>query len=105
LLNIIDNAAVGVQDFVQKRFYLNPCYPNPATRTTTLSFYINSDAAVQLKICDMNGQVVKNVISGRQLSQGEHSVVVDLSDLSPGAYIYTIEAGVLKDGRPLQIVR
>ncbi|MCU0430819.1 MAG: DUF1501 domain-containing protein [Cytophagaceae bacterium] len=104
-LDLIDNNAVGVRDFIQKRFHLNPCYPNPAFQQTTFSFYINADVDVHLYLSDIQGKPIKSFISGRRLNPGEHSINVDLRDIPAGTYIYTIKAGLLNDAKQLQIIK
>jgi uncharacterized protein (DUF1501 family) len=104
-LDLIDNNAVGVRDFIQKRFHLNSCYPNPAVTTTTISFYINTETDVHMQISDLQGRPVKVLIEGKRLFPGEHSLVVDVKDLQAGMYIYSIKAGLLNDARQLQIVK
>lgn len=104
-LPLIDNNAVGVRDFIQKRFYLNTCYPNPAVTSTTLSFYINSETDVYLQITDVQGKPVKVLIDGKRLQAGEHKLVADLRDLKPGMYLYTVKAGLLNDSKQLQVMK
>jgi uncharacterized protein (DUF1501 family) len=103
-LNLVDSLMTSTNDFVRKRFQLHNCYPNPASSYTTFSFFINSEADVALKICDIQGREVMDVLN-KPMRAGEHRVSADLQSLKPGYYVYTIKAGALTDARQFEIVR
>ena len=72
--------------------------------STTISFYINAETEVELKISDLQGKELKTVLK-QSMYSGEHKVLIDLSDFPQGYYIYTIKAGPLLDSKQFQIVR
>lgn len=84
--------ATSKESFIDKRFRLESCRPNPARKATVIGYYINRPAFVSLSIFDNNGKIVKEVVNEEQ-SLGGHEVFVDVSDLRPGNYIYRIKAG------------
>jgi uncharacterized protein (DUF1501 family) len=92
----------STQSFIDRRFHLKDCYPNPAKTQTTIGFYINRPEEVKLKLIDQNGREVKKVLHENR-GVGEHSVTVNLQDLKPGVYFYQIRAGILKDAKRLVI--
>lgn len=92
------------QAFVENRFRLNSCYPNPVSTTTTFSFYINNPAQVKLSLYDTSGKLVRELINEPRIA-GEHTLHADFSDLVPGSYIYRIEAGALKTAKQMLVVR
>lgn len=95
---------VGVDDaFVNARFNLGDCYPNPAKGATTFKYYINAAANVTLKIYNANGAVMKEVVNTYQ-EAGEYIYPVDLRGFQPGAYIYKIEAGQLRSAKKLIVL-
>ena len=78
-------------------FVLYQNYPNPFNPITTLSYDLPEDAMVSIKIYDMMGRVVKNLVSSSQ-GAGYRSVIWNATDdqgqsVSAGVYIYTIQAG------------
>jgi hypothetical protein len=73
-------------------FALEQNYPNPFNPTTSISFSIPEKSNVVLKVYDVLGREVANVLNAVQ-EAGSHSVSFDASKLSSGAYIYTITAG------------
>ena len=103
-LPLIGGTLTATDDFLQTRFRLENCFPNPAQNITTIAFQINATALVDLKILDVQGNVVKSVLLEKR-GAGKHEVAVDLSNLSPGAYLYQIKAGILNDTKKLIIRR
>ncbi|MBL3657345.1 DUF1501 domain-containing protein [Fulvivirga sediminis] len=99
-LNLIDETITGTEGFFNERFSLRNAYPNPTKGQTTMSFFINSEAMVNLKIMDIKGKTVKTVIQEKK-SPGEHQVQVNLADLEPGMYFYKIEAGLLQETKKI----
>lgn len=102
-LPIIANTVTSNETFIQDRFYLKGCFPNPANGEVTIPFYINSYTKVQLKIVDLDGNDVKIVLDEFRQA-GEHKIKVDIRDLPSGTYIYRINAGLLKDAKKLVVV-
>lgn len=103
-LPIIKDIITGNESFFTHRFRLNDCYPNPAHTYTTFSFQINSTAMVDLKIIDVQGRVIKKVLQETR-EAGVHEVNIYIGDLSPGAYLYEIRAGLLSDTKKLIVSR
>ncbi|GAB4398295.1 MAG: DUF1501 domain-containing protein [Microscillaceae bacterium] len=99
------NTVTSITSFINDRFRLYPCYPNPAIEKTTMRFYINTPAPVTLEILNGQGKVVKTVLKNEMKDAGEHRLLVSLKGLLPGFYIYRIEAGLLRDTRKLLIYR
>lgn len=65
--------------------YLSHCYPNPANGTTTVYFNVPTDSKTSIDIYNLSGQLVKTVLN-EEMSQGNHSVEINLSDLREGVY-------------------
>jgi uncharacterized protein (DUF1501 family) len=104
ILPLINNNVTSASQFIKDRFKLNNCYPNPASSSTTFSFYINAQTDVELKIADLNGKEVKMVLN-KTMPMGEHKIAVDLRNLLPGSYIYHIKTTLMSDSNKLLIVR
>ena len=101
-LKLVDETVTGTEAFIKDRFHLNNAYPNPALGSTTMSFYINTETMVNLKLLDIKGRLVKQVLNEKRAA-GEHKLKVNLEDLNPGVYFYQIEAGLLKDTKKLVV--
>ncbi|MCK5076584.1 MAG: T9SS type A sorting domain-containing protein, partial [Calditrichia bacterium] len=67
-------------------------FPNPFNPTTTIVFSLVENQRVSLKIYDIAGRVVANLVSGT-LNAGEHQFKFDGANLSSGVYFYRLQAG------------
>jgi len=88
--------AVEKQNPVAKDFRLYQNYPNPFNPTTTISFDLRKNAAVQLTVYDALGKVVKVLVDDK-LSQGRHNVAwngTNHSGSSVGSGIYICKINV-----------
>ncbi|MDZ7400234.1 MAG: ScyD/ScyE family protein [candidate division KSB1 bacterium] len=73
-------------------FELSQNYPNPFNPTTVIRYTIPSSSFVSLKVFDMLGKEVANLMSEEQ-SSGVHSVEFDANGLASGIYFYQLKAG------------
>jgi len=71
---------------------LNAAYPNPFNPSTTISFSIPEDMSVDLKVYDISGRVVTELMSGIQ-SADNYSVNWDADNFSSGIYLVQLMAG------------
>ena len=94
----------AVNNFVSNRFFLEPCYPNPARNQVTFRFRINSRTRVKLKITDISGRVQTTVLNEIRKA-GDHRLSISVSHLPAGQYIYSINAGLLKASNKLTIIK
>lgn len=77
---------------VVNNFTLEQNYPNPFNPSTVISFTINSDQFVSLKVYNTIGEEVKTLVSS-ELTAGKHNINFDASGLSSGLYLYRLESG------------
>ena len=85
---------VGVEDNefqTPKMFSLEQNYPNPFNPSTTIAYSIPKESQVSLKIYDVMGREVVEVVNGRQ-SAGAYNVEFDASSLASGTYFYKLAA-------------
>lgn len=80
-------------EIIPDRFTLNQAYPNPFNPSTTISFTIAEAGNVSLKVYDLMGREVRNVVDNSFKAQGSYSFKVDMNDLSSGVYFYTLRQG------------
>ena len=66
-------------------------YPNPFNPTTEISYSLAQDAEVSLRIYDILGTQVAELVNETQV-EGNHSVTFNSKNLSSGVYIYRIVA-------------
>jgi hypothetical protein len=74
--------------------------PNPATGSATIAFDLPEDVEVTLAVYDINGRKIATVVN-ETLPAGEHEPKV--SGLSPGVYVYRLEAGEFSAARKMVV--
>ncbi|CAN5569162.1 hypothetical protein BH10BAC5_BH10BAC5_13170 [soil metagenome] len=69
-------------------------FPNPYNPATTIKFNLPASARVNLKVYDMSGKEVANLISGDNLTFGSYNYFFDSQayNLTSGVYFYKIVA-------------
>jgi hypothetical protein len=73
-------------------YSLKQNYPNPFNPTTTISYTIPLGSQVHLKVYDILGREVVELVNKEQ-KPGEYKVSFDASNYASGVYFYRIEAG------------
>ncbi len=86
--------ATGVEDemSVPTVYALGQNYPNPFNPTTVIPFDLPERSTVTLRIFNILGVEVMNVVAGENIQAGRNSRSVDFSGLSTGAYFYKLSA-------------
>ena len=84
-------------------FELSQNYPNPAVNFTQFAMKHNKSLHVDIAISNIVGQLIKEVDMG-EMEPGNNILTMDVSDLTTGAYYFTIAAGEQKITRKV-IVR
>ena len=72
-------------------YSLGKPYPNPFNPTTTISFSIPSYEFISVKVYDLNGKLITNLIE-KNLGPGEHTVIWDAKNSSSGQYLVKMDA-------------
>jgi len=73
-------------------FALSQNYPNPFNPSTQIKFTLPSNSAVKLKVYNLIGEVVKELVNSN-LSAGTYTIDFRAENLSSGIYFYRLEAG------------
>ena len=73
-------------------FTLNQNYPNPFNPSTKISFSIPQSGFTSLKIYDLLGNEVANLLEG-EMSEGNYELQFNASNLSSGIYFYSLTSG------------
>ena len=96
-------------NLVVQEIVIHQNYPNPFNPMTTLCYELPENAMVNITIYDMVGRVVNNLASSQQ-SAGYKSIqweaINDLGHaLSAGTYLYTIQAGDLRQTKKMVLLK
>jgi hypothetical protein len=73
-------------------FELHQNYPNPFNPTTNITFSMQNNDFVSLKVFNAIGQEVKTLLN-ENMSAGTHTVAFNASELTSGVYFYRLESG------------
>lgn len=74
---------------VPKSFSLKQNYPNPFNPSTTISYFLEKDARVSLKIYDLIGKEIETIVDQFQKS-GNHNIIFNGGNFSSGVYFYKL---------------
>ena len=83
---------VNDENNLPTEYKLEQNHPNPFNPTTTISYAIPEQSFVSLKIYDVTGSEVKELVSESQ-NAGFYNVAFDASNLSSGLYFYSLISG------------
>ena len=90
-------------------FVLNQNYPNTFNPITTISYALSKNTMVRIKICNILGQLIKNLIDDIQTS-GYKSIRWNATNnanesVSAGLYLYTIQAGEFRQTKKMVLLK
>ena len=95
-IQVATTTAVEERDVLPTEFNLVQNYPNPFNPVTTISYTLPHAAEVTLVVYNLQGKVVRTLVSSQQAA-GAYNVVWDARDdtgisVTSGLYIYRIQA-------------
>ncbi len=89
---------------------LGDAYPNPFNPRTTIDFEIPQPMMVSLRIFDVSGQLIAEMISGEIMTQGHHEIEWNGCDdsgfrVASGTYFYHLDAGKFSDAKQMTLIK
>ncbi|NWF50284.1 MAG: T9SS type A sorting domain-containing protein [Ignavibacteriaceae bacterium] len=102
--NIITGVENGKNENLPVHFELSQNYPNPFNPSTRISYSIPQNSLVSLKVYDVLGNEVANLVDAQQ-SAGRYEVTFDGSNLASGIYLYKIKAGNFTSTKKLVLMK
>ena len=105
-INAGSPSPLGIDEIsqIQNQPFLVQAYPNPFNPTTTIEFSIPKSELVTLKIYNLLGQEVEELVA-KQLTSGNHKYTWDASTFASGVYYYKILAGSYVQTRKLILMK
>ena len=79
-------------------------YPNPFRGATTLRWRVGSPGRVRLRVFDLRGQLIRNVVDEFQAA-GAYARTFEAAGMAPGTYVCRLEAGENAFQRTLELAR
>jgi hypothetical protein len=103
---ISDQWVVGVKDNpgIVNVYDLKQNYPNPFNPNTQITYSIEKPGLVTLKIFDMLGREIKELVNQSQ-NAGSYTVNFDASNLSSGIYLYQINSGNFQSAKKMILIK
>jgi len=89
---------------VPKEFRLFNNYPNPFNPTTDIKYDLPKSGVVSLKVYDINGRLVKELVNQMQIA-GSYRARFEAANLSSGIYFYQLTAGEFKAQNKMLLIK
>lgn len=102
-----NNPTIGITNLssiVADKYELGQNYPNPFNPTTNIQFAIPKSGFVSLKIYNMLGKEVVDLIN-ENLNSGIYKYDFDASNLSNGIYFYTLRVNGFEETKKMTLVK
>lgn len=100
---VTDDLGGGIGTYPREPI-LNQNYPNPFNPTTTIQFGIPQQAFVSLKVYDMSGKLVAELVNEIK-EKGYYTVKFDGMNLSSGFYVYRLTAGDFTSIKKMSLIK
>jgi hypothetical protein len=89
---------------IPKEFKLFNNYPNPFNPTTDIKYDLPKSGVVSIKIYDINGRLVKELVNQMQIA-GSYTARFEAANLSSGIYFYQLTAGEFKAQNKMLLIK
>jgi hypothetical protein len=97
----------SVEDYIPElpsEFSLSQNYPNPFNPTTQISFSLISPSHTTLKVYNVVGQQVANLVD-EELASGTYKVNFAAENLPSGVYFYQIKSGMFNQTKKMLLLK
>ena len=91
-------------DLIPGEYQLSQNYPNPFNPTTKINFSIPTNGLVTLKIYDILGKEVANLVN-ENLEAGNYIVNFEAARLSSGVYFYQLKANDFVEVKKMNLIK
>ena len=93
-----------LESILPEEYSLKQNFPNPFNPVTTIDFYLPEADNVSLKVFNVLGKEIQQVVSGR-LSEGYHSIEFNAEELPSGVYFYRLESGKYSEMKKMVLLK
>ncbi|MCW3103197.1 MAG: hypothetical protein JWO09_1637 [Bacteroidetes bacterium] len=93
----------GIGENQQSSFNLSSA-PNPVSNTALISYYLSTDANIQLTVSDVLGKTISVIESGNK-ARGKHSAPLDAGNLESGIYLLQISVNGRMETKKIVIAK
>ena len=79
-------------------------YPNPASTSAVISFYLDQPQKISIKLLDMTGKLV-TVITDDAFQEGDNEFNWNINNISNGIYLIRIESGDFSETQKISLIK
>ncbi len=105
LKRISSTKVADLTNNLKNKFYLFDNFPDPFNSSTTIKFYLNEPAKVNLRIYNSLGEEVKNLIQDKIYLKGEYEIKFDANNFSTGIYFYQFSADEFRQIKKMILIK
>jgi clumping factor A len=100
----------GVPEAIASQVELHSCTPNPFNPQTTIAFDRPRQTAVNLRVFDVSGRLVRVLVDGELYGQGRNEATWngrddDDTQVAAGVYFYRLDAGNYTETKRMALVK
>jgi len=81
------------------------CHPNPFSNAITIGYTLNKGEKVTLAVYDLNGKLIKGLLTNESTEAGNHELTFNASDLPAGIYYYVLNAGSYSNKQKMVLIK
>ena len=91
-------------------YKLHANYPNPFNPSTTISFTLPRERAINVRVFDISGRLIKTLVNNEVYPEGTFEVTWDGTSsgggtVASGTYLYTLEYGNFRQTRTMTFIK
>lgn len=90
LVNLQLTVLVDLEEELQQVISLN-AYPNPFTDQLNIEFELPTTQPISIELYDVNGKLIKRLLSGQPLTQGQHRFTWDKRQIGAGVFLLKLK--------------
>ncbi len=102
-VDVLTGTGTGNEQLISD-YSLSQNYPNPFNPVTTIEFSIPKNEFVNLKVYNILGKEIKNLVSGN-LQAGKYTVNFDAANLPSGMYFYKLTSGTFSSVKKMTLIK
>jgi hypothetical protein len=87
------------------KYTISQNYPNPFNPTTKIDFALPNDSKVSIKVYDMTGREVMNIMNDEHKTAGYYTININPSMLSSGVYFYRMISDKFIETKKMAIIK
>lgn len=94
----------NISSKIPKNFILEQNHPNPFNAFTTIKFHLKKSEFAILEIFDILGNKLNSLVN-KDLTEGNHSIILDGSYYDSGIYFYRLNVGEFSETKKMIIIK